>query len=151
MCTYYDNCDTSRLFGERKLITCYKVLKISKGLDSEGYQEPYTNKGDWLSPCYPIVYPKIGVVRSNRQDKDITSNEFYNKQICRGVHVYTSLDEAIKQAWVGDIIVPVLCHIDDFVGEDIKQSVAVFMKIRIHKRAQQFKYVVNPVKVKGKG
>ena len=132
MCLYYDYVDASILFKSRQLITCYKVLEVEND--------------EWKSPCYYKIYPKCGVVKSNRgHETSLLPSESQYGIVRHGIHVYTSLSAAISDTWKYDIIVPVLCHINDFVAGDYIKEEAVFTKIRIHKRAQQYRYVVNPI------
>jgi hypothetical protein len=134
MCLRISSTNPQDLFGGKKLITCYKLMDISvDGL---------------ITPFYPTVYPKKGVVKSDRPTKELTEDEKESNHVHKGIHVYVHLKDALSHRISGDVVLPVLCHVNDFVAHQQKTyyhpKEAVFTKIRIHKRAAKFKYVVNP-------
>ena len=144
MCLYLygtDSTNPERLFKGRQTITCYKVLETAQTIPLFTDSSRFI----WQSNTYPSEYPFVGVKKSNRTIKHLYDNE---KMLCivnRGIHVYTNLEaaESILDAenYPNEFVIPVICQKEDFVAYDIMRREAVFMKVRIHKRAHSFKGV----------
>lgn len=134
MCLYVHSFDSEKLFGNKKTITCYKILMV--------------DEDTFISPFYKFSWPKKGVVKSDRKEmcKYDIEEEQESLLVCKGIHVYTSLNEAIRDIWSYPqrntfVIIPVICERQDFVAignsnhsTEISMSEAVFNKVRIHKR-----------------
>jgi hypothetical protein len=115
------------LFGGKKTITCYKVLN---GYESGKYYSPYRRQS----------YPAKGIIKSDRITKKVCAYERVSG-IRNGIHVYTDLETAKTHTdWsFNRVIIPVICESKDFVAHNSTMKEAVFMKVRIHKRAKNMR------------
>jgi hypothetical protein len=134
MCFYIPQCEEyhsfdlpTSLFGGKKTMTCYKVLNK---YESIGYYSPYRY----------VAYPESGIVKSDRITKKVCGYE-RGGGIRNGIHVYTDLETAkIHADWsFNRVIIPVICESKDFVAYNGAMKEAVFMKVRVHKRAKNMR------------
>jgi hypothetical protein len=87
--------------------------------------------GKFVSPyMYNVI--KSNVLKSNRRSKSLSSQESGDKQVHRGIHVYTDLNTAQSNA-VYDInrkIVRVECDLKDLVMTSSYADEEVYMKVK---------------------
>jgi hypothetical protein len=125
MCLY-KSCENTVDFRLNNLtnhsIKCYKFLT-------------YRN-GDVTSPYFGFYEWKIGMNESNRLSITEDINENY-QEINRGIHVYLNNNSLLIQhhkiLYPEDILVEVICDIDDLVAIDIYNTFAAFMKVFLPK------------------
>ena len=120
----------------KKEITCYKVYRMNR------------HRKVLYSPCFSQEISNFGVIKSNRQNKNIIPEE--GNQVEHGIHVFVNKKDAEDYAYLKEkVVVPVLCRENDLIaigtfetgfhksnyGNGIKSfQSAAFMKVRIRSR-----------------
>jgi hypothetical protein len=117
------------VFDEKGYVICWKVYRR---------EAPFVRKkGLYPRFQYHKGEVKNGWIRSDRSGKifnDSSDGLFSNHfNIHRGIHVYTSIHAAQRDASIYFAVVPVRCHESDLVAIDRDRTQAVFMKAFLKK------------------
>ncbi|MHA2063385.1 MAG: hypothetical protein ACXABY_03285 [Candidatus Thorarchaeota archaeon] len=98
------------------VVVCYKGLLVSRSFVC--IEEPA-----FVSPIKWKEY-KPGVVKSNSRKK---KPQEHGVPIFRGIHVFTNIQRAKESGY--EVILPVYCKVEDFIGADHEECEAVFKKV----------------------
>lgn len=130
MCLDYDEKETA-IIAKNLRSSPTKTLTFWKVFYARKWKNQFGTGKFFQSINYPGKPIKPGFLVSHRTEKEMSRDEKSWRMIELGIHVYTIYPG--NWNYPSYNIVPVECHLDDFVAGGIGNE-AVFMKVKIDKK-----------------
>jgi hypothetical protein len=123
MCLEYGKVNAKKIFGDKKEITCWKV--ISRDNKRRRYRPP----------CQTLYYSLGKINISDRKCKKYNLEDDGCNSYKKGFHVFIKEKDAITWTLPGEYIIPVKCKKENYVAHNNEH--VVFMAIEFPKRIKK--------------